>query len=159
MENRISAIASPALVRAMSLHRLLLLIAAACLLMACGTTGVARAQITEPTAGTSTEVGVEYPEPLRGHWMPKDMACPVPINYDSDSLIVIDQGRLAHYEDGNKPVRVREISDEPQAWVIESLLNLAGDGYDIPVTEIFVLGGGGLTIAGKDEVGIYRKCD
>lgn len=87
------------------------------------------------------------------------MACPSPINYDSDSLIAIDQDRLAHYEDGNKPIRVRQISTKPQAWAIESLLNVAGDGYDTPVTEVFVLGGGDLAIAGKDAVGTYRKCD
>lgn len=127
--------------------------------MACAT-GAARPQVAQeaPAASAST-AGTEYPEPLHGHWMPKDMACPSPINYDSDSLIVIDQGQLAHYEDGNKPVRVRQISNEPKGWVIESLLNVSGDGYDTPVTEIFVLGGGGLTIVGKDDVGTYRKCD
>src|SRR3546814_10350412 len=71
--------------------------------------------------------------------MPEDMACTSPINYDSDSLVVIDKDRLGHYEDANKPMEVRQISSEPQAWSIQSLLNVGGDGYDTPISEIFVL--------------------
>lgn len=137
-------------------HRLLLLLAAACLFVACGTTDAAR---EGPVATPPVEAVAEYPEPLHGHWMPVSMACPSPVNYDSDSLIVIDKNRLAQYEDGNKVVRVRQISTQPRAWAIDSLLNIAGDGYDTPVTEVFVLGGSDLAIVGRDGVDTYRKCN
>src|SRR3546814_676214 len=89
----------------------------------------------------------------------KDMACTSPIKYDSDSLVVIDKDRLGHYEDANKTMEVRQSSSEPQAWSIQSLLNVGGDGYDTPISEIFVLGGRKLGIAGTDGVRVYQKCD
>src|SRR3546814_2484128 len=85
------------------------------------------------------------------------MACTSPINYDSVSLVVIDKDRLGHYEDANKPMEVRQISSEPQAWSIQSPLNVGGDGYDTPISEIFVLGGRKLGIAGTDGVRVYQK--
>ena len=87
------------------------------------------------------------------------MACTSPINYDGDSLVVIDKNRLGHYEDANIPVEVRQISSEPQAWSIQSLLNVGGDGYDTRVSEIFVLGGRKLGIVGTDGVRVFQKCD
>ena len=120
---------------------------ATCLLAACASTGAT------PADGLAS-----YPAPLHGHWMPEDMQCP-PINYDSDSLTVIDAAGLGQYEHANKPVKVRQVAVEPQAWVIDSLLNISGDGYDVPVTEIFVLGGPGLTIVGSERVATLRKCD
>ncbi len=161
MMKRAGLTTSAALVRVAGRHRLALAALPACLLMACATTGDVQAQDvgTGPTATSSAEVPASYPGPLHGHWMPKDVACPSPIDYDSDVLIVIDKERLAHYEDGNKPVRVRQVAAVPQVWVVESLLNVAGEGYDTPVTEVFVLSGTGLTIVGDEQVETYRKCD
>lgn len=127
------------------LHHVL---AATCLLAACANSGA-----------TAADDVATYPDPLHGHWMPRDLECPVPINYDSDSLVVIDANGLGQYEDANKPVNVRQVAVEPRAWVIESLLNISGDGYDIPVTEMFVFGGRTLTIVGEDKVATLRKCD
>lgn len=129
-------------------QRAALLVAATCVLLASAMTGAA-----------ASDAASVYPEQLHGHWMPRDMGCPSPINYDSDALVVIDRDRLAHYEDANKPMKVRQVADAPQAWVIDSLLNVSGDGYDIPVTEVFVLAGSALTIVGTDIVDTYRKCE
>lgn len=130
-----------------------------CLLVSCGTTTAARSPETASGAAIGTEPTAEYPAQLRGHWMPEDMACTSPVNHDSDSLVVIDKSRLGHYEDANMPIEVRQISSEPQAWSIRSLLNIGGDGYDTRISEIFVLGGRKLGIAGTDGVRVFQKCD
>lgn len=132
---------------------------AVCLLVSCGTTTTARSAKTASGSATGTEAAAEYPVQLRGHWMPEDMACTSPNNYDSDSLVVIDKNRLGHYEDANVPIEVRQISSEPQAWSIQSLLNVGGDGHDTRISEIFVLGGHKLGIAGTDGVRVFQKCD
>src|SRR3546814_11284700 len=125
-------------------------------LCACGTPNASQsAGPSRPAAGMPA--AAEYPAPLRGRWMPEDMACTSPINYDSDSLVVIDNNRLGHYEDASMPIEVRQISPEPQAWSIRSLLNVGGDGYDTPISDILVLGGGKLGIAGTDGVRVYQK--
>jgi len=85
------------------------------------------------------------------------MACTSPVNYDRDSLVVIEKSHLGHYEDANKPVKVQRISEEPLAWSIQSLLNVEGDGYDASVSEVFLLGGRELVIAGKDTAATYHK--
>lgn len=131
----------------------------ACLLASCGTATAARPLQPPDEAATGNEATAEYPAQLRGHWIPEDMACTSPINYDGDSLVVIDKNRLGHYEDANIPVEVRQISSEPQAWSIQSLLNVGGDGYDTRVSEIFVLGGRKLGIVGTDGVRVFQKCD
>src|SRR3546814_18340678 len=110
---------------------------------------VCSSDLPHPTNGP---VAAEYPAQLRGHWMPEDMACTSPINYDSDSLVVIDKDRLGHYEDANKPMEVRQISSEPQAWSIQSLLNVGGAASDTTLPEIFALGGSQLGIAGTARV-------
>src|SRR3546814_4850788 len=117
---------------------------------------VCSSDLPHPTNGP---VAAEYPAQLRGHWMPEDMACTSPINYDSDSLVVIDKDRLGHYEDANKLLEVRQISSEPQAWSIQSLLNVGGDGYDTPISEIFVIRGCMLAFAVTVVVSVYQKCD
>ncbi|MBJ6984204.1 hypothetical protein [Luteimonas sp. MC1750] len=107
------------------LHHVL---AATCLLAACANVGA-----------TAADAVATYPDSLHGHWMPRDLDCSVPINYDSDSLVVIDATGLGQYENANKPVNVRQVAAKPRAWVIESLLNISGDGDDTSVTEIFGL--------------------
>src|SRR3546814_2394185 len=108
--------------RTKRMHAIVLL-ATAWSLCACGTTTAS--QSTAPSRpAASMPAAAEYPAQLRGHWMPEDMACTSPINYDSDSLVVIDNNRLGHYEDASMPIEVRQISPEPQAWSIRSLLNV-----------------------------------
>lgn len=130
-----------------------------CALASCGTTVRAQekaAASDSPDASTSAE----YPQALRGHWMPADMACTKPVNYDSDVLLVIGRDTFGHYEEANKPVAVQRLSAEPDAWMIKSLLNVGGDGYDIPVSEIFVLAGNDqLAIGSKDDIKTYRRCN
>src|SRR5690606_5455836 len=142
-----------------ALQRATPVLVAVYLLVSCGTTTAARSPETASVAATGAEAAAEYPAQLRGHWMPEDMACTSPINYDSDSLVVIEKSRLGHYEDANTPIEVRQISSKPQAWSVQSLLNVGGDGYDTRISEIFVLGDRKLGIAGTDGVRAYQKCD
>src|SRR3546814_4039432 len=90
-----------------------------CLLVSCGTTTAARSPETASGAAIGTETTAEYPVQLRGRWMPEDMACTSPINYDSDSLVVIDKSRLGNYEDADIPIDVRQDSSETQEWAIQ----------------------------------------
>lgn len=90
--------------------------------------------------------------------MPDDVACSSPVNHDSDSLIDIGGNELGHYEDSSKATRVVQISETPPAWSIDSLLNVGGDGYDRKVSELFVLSGDRLIIAGTDGFETYAKC-
>src|SRR3546814_14635290 len=131
--------------RTKRMHAIVLL-ATAWSLCACGTTTAS--QSAAPPHPTNVPVAAEYHAQLRGHWMPEDMACTSPINYDSDRLVVIDKDRLGHYEDANKHMEVRKLSSELQAWSIQSLLKVGGDGFDTPISEIFGIGGRKLGIAG-----------
>lgn len=140
--------------RAPCSHAVLLTVAA-WLLGSCGTTA---AEQSRPGAGGATATA-EYPAELRGHWVPVDMACTTPMNYDSDVLVVIDRNNLGHYEDASKPVEVRKLSSDPHTWAIKSLLNIGGDGYDTPVSEVFALGGAMLVVVSKDGIKTYQKCD
>lgn len=110
----------------------------------------------EPRAPTWTS----YPKALHGNWMPQDMACPVPINHDSDVLVVISDKILSNYEESSKPVRVTTIKPgtSPAMWSIDAYLNIAGDGYDTKTTEIFLLAGDQLVIADKEHVRTYHRC-
>src|SRR3546814_21058332 len=97
-------------------------------LCACGTTTASPS--APPPHPTNVPVAAEYPAQLRGHWMPEDMACTSPINYDSDILVVIDKDRLGHYKDENKTREVRKISSDPTAWSSQTLHNVGGQGFD-----------------------------
>lgn len=130
-----------------------------CLLASCGTTAAAQSQPVADGAAAGATVTAEYPAKLHGNWMPSDMACTTPINYDSDVLVVIGKDHLGHYEDANKPVSVQQLSSDPKVWSIKSLLNVGGDGYDTPVTEVFVLGGRQLAIVNDDGIKTYQKCN
>jgi hypothetical protein len=130
----------------------------ASLLASCATTTAGASQTAASATAASTATA-EYPTELHGHWMPVDLACTTPINYDSDVLVVIDKNQLGHYEDASKPVEVRKLSSAPHAWSIKSLLNVAGDGYDVPVSEVFVLGGRQLAIGGEHGIRSYQRCD
>jgi hypothetical protein len=90
--------------------------------------------------------------------MPDHMGCSSPINYDSDSLIDIGRDVLGHYEDSSKIIRAVQISRTPTAWKIDSLLNVGGDGYHDKVSEIFILSGGNLIIAGSGGFEAYARC-
>lgn len=100
-----------------------------------------------------------YPEAILGTWMPEDAACSSPVNYDSDSLIDIGRNQLGHYEDSSKATRVMQISRAPPAWEIDSLLNVGGDGYNLKVSEVFVLIGDKLIIAGSSHFETYTRCN
>lgn len=126
-----------------------ILAAGALLLVAC-------ASAAEPKDPAWTS----YPKQLRGNWMPQGMACPVPINHDGDALVVISGKVLSNYEDSSKPSRISEIKSGPGplVWSIDSYLNVAGDGYDTKVTEIFLLAGDQLVIADKERVRTFHRC-
>src|SRR3546814_19261375 len=111
--------------RTKRMHAIVLL-ATAWSLCACGTTTAS--QSAAPPHPTNVPVAAEYPAPLRGHWMPEDMACTSPINYDSASRVGLYKDRLGHYEDANKHMEVRQLSTEHQAVSIVTLQNDEGDG-------------------------------
>lgn len=109
-------------------------------------------------AEPKAQAWTSYPKALHGNWMPQDMACPVPINYDSDALVVISDKALNNYEESSKPVRVTMISSAPAAWSIDSYLNVSGDGYDTKITEIFLVTDDQLVIADKEHARTYHRC-
>ena len=90
--------------------------------------------------------------------MPNDVACSSPVNHDSDSLIDIGRNELGYYEDLGKATHVVQVSETPPAWRIDSLLNVGGDGYNHKVSELFVLSGDRLIIAGIDGFETYARC-
>ncbi len=100
-----------------------------------------------------------YPKALHGNWMPQDMQCPVPINHDSDVLVVISDKVLNNYEESRKPVHVTPIKRGPApiAWSIDAYLNM-GDGYDTKVTEVFLVTGDQLVIADEERARTYHRC-
>jgi hypothetical protein len=110
----------------------------------------------EPKSPTWTS----YPKRLHGNWMPQDMECPVPLNHDSDALVVISEKILNNYEESSKPIRVTAIKPgpAPAVWSIDSYLNVAGDGYDTKITEIFLVTGDQLVIADKERARTYHRC-
>lgn len=130
-------------------------VAATCMPASCATMTVAAPRPDSISASTAAE----YPQQLRGNWMPTDMACTTPINHDSDVLVVITKNHLEHYEEANKPLEVRRISSDPHAWSVKSMLNFGGDGYNTPLSEVFVLGGLQLAIVGKNGAKTYQKCN
>lgn len=113
-------------------------------------------------AGTTTADAknstANYAEAILGTWMPEDVACSSPVNYDSDSLIDIGRNELGYYEDLGKATHVVQVSETPPAWRIDSLLNVGGDGYNRKVSELFVLSGDRLIIAGTDGFETYARC-
>jgi hypothetical protein len=100
-----------------------------------------------------------YPRQIRGTWIPDDVACSSPVNHDSDSLIDIGRNEIGHYEDSSKATRVVQISESPPVWRIDSLLNVGGDGYNDKVSEVFVLIGNKLIIAGSSDFEAYARCN
>lgn len=141
------------------LRHMLVVAALACMTSSCGSTRAA----TTPRAGNTKEVApsaiTEYPEPLIGHWIPVDQSCTTPVNYDSDSLVVIKKALLGRYEDTSRPTQVRLLSADPPVWAITSLLSIGGDRYDAPVNEVFSLGGDQLAITGSHDILHYKKCE
>ncbi len=119
------------------------------LLAACSAAG-------EPKVPTWTS----YPKPLHGNWMPQDMECPVPVNHDSDVLVVISDRILSNYEESSKPVHVAPIKPgtAPAIWSIDAYLTMGEEGYGARTTEIFLLAGDQLVIADKERVRTYRRC-
>lgn len=140
---------------AMSVLKQAILVPAICVLASCATSSAAH----EPAAEPGNTIAASFPEELHGHWMPTDLACTTPVNYDSDVLVVIDRDRLTHYEDSNKPVAVRRLSTDPDTWSITSLLGLGGEANDILVSEVFMLSGRQLAVGSKGGIKSYQRCD
>jgi hypothetical protein len=159
-ESRFPTTALSVLVLAADMHRLLLLLAAACLLMACGTTGAAQSQGVQdaPAASAPTEAVPEYPAPMRGVWMPEDVGCSDPLNYDSEVLLSVGADMLGQYENTAKPLRVETIGEHPPAWRILSTFSPGTGEYEGSESIVYSVDGDTMIIDNGKAKAVFTRC-
>lgn len=168
-ESGFSVATLPALLGATSLHRLLLLLAAACLLMACGATGAVQTKVAkdELTTSAPTEAApdfpvakVQFPQQLVGLWIGSQYSCPTSDEgFDGEDIMEISPDELVGYEEVYKPTKVTLISQAPMTWKIETLIDVGPSGIFAesgPIT--FSLGDGILTTDHKPQKVHFKKC-
>lgn len=101
------------------------------------------------------EQSVGYPIEIQGIWDLGPQSCKLPVNPDSDSPIRIEKVRLRGYEHEETPVSIRLVSNEPHAWVVSAMSDIAPD---IKTDDIYVLTGDNLVISDGESVKRYRRC-
>jgi len=119
------------------------------------------ADASAPARPKSTEavIGkVEYPQELRGAWMPAGLGCPATINPDSESLLLIEAGILGQYENTSKPLRVEKIQQHPAMWRIHSTYSPGTGEYEGEGDETFLLDGRSLAIGNERATVTYVRC-
>lgn len=100
---------------------------------------------------------IEYPLTIRGTWIPLAMSCTSAASGDSDALIVIEARSAARYEDSSWPRAVTLIAEDPQTWLIESMISIGGHPPEA-IAEVFALSQGGLIVISRDQATIYQRC-
>jgi hypothetical protein len=100
----------------------------------------------------------KYPKEILGEWVPDGTTCGTPINYDSETLLLVDEEIMGQYENTNRPLEVRRLSNRPKVWKIVSEASPGTGEYSGRYTEIFVLSGIKLTIASDKESSIFVRC-
>lgn len=102
---------------------------------------------------------VRYPAALHGVWLGEGFEyCKNPDSLDSDSRFEITATKLTGYEDWQKPVGVQQVSKDPQAWRVVSVLHR--DGYTFDTVDLMVLSSKGhvLTVVNKEHSKAYFRC-
>lgn len=116
-----------------------------------------------PCTSVSAKVkgtGADYPAALHGIWEGGVSECKLPGNPDSDVRMEISAKELIDYEEWNEPVKVVQISKDPQAWRIVSKLHL-DDGDVFEVADIFLISAednARLTVVNKQQSMSYLRC-
>ena len=113
---------------------------------------------TQSTPSASNSHSIQYPAALRGAWMPKDIGCPTPINYDSESLLLIEADILGQYENTSKPLRIEQLSQRPLSWRIVAASDLGSGEYEGEERSTFTLAGNTLSIASDNVKFDYVRC-
>ena len=90
--------------------------------------------------------------------MPKDIGCPTPINYDSESLLLIEADILGQYENTSKPLRIEQLSQRPLSWRIVTASDLGSGEYEGEERSTFTLAGNTLSIASDNVKLDYVRC-
>lgn len=103
-------------------------------------------------------VSSRYPKEILGAWVPDGTTCGTPINYDSETLLLIDEEMMGQYENTNRPLEVSRLSSHPGVWKIASEASPGTGEYSGRYTEVFVLSGIKLTIASDKESSIFVRC-
>ena len=100
-----------------------------------------------------------YPAALQGTWLGQGPEyCKHPDSGDSDSRFEIAPSKLTGYEDWQEPVSIQQISKDPKAWRVVSILHR--DEYTFDIVNIMVLGSKGnvLTVANEEHSKAYFRC-
>jgi hypothetical protein len=100
-----------------------------------------------------------YPKDILGAWTPDGTPCGKPINYDSETLLLIEESIIGQYENTNRPIEVRRLSSRPKVWKVVSQASPGSGEYSGRYTEIFVLSGIKLTIVSEKESSIFVRCE
>lgn len=100
-----------------------------------------------------------YPTVLQGVWLGQGPEyCQHPDSGDSDSRFEIAPKKLTGYEDWQEPVRIQQISKDPKAWKVGSILHR--DEYTFDIVEIMVLSSKDsmLTVVSDGHTKAYFRC-
>lgn len=108
-------------------------------------------------AESASSTVAAYPAELHGTWLPPDISCATLDGAGSDAALVIQNDGLRGYEDVHLVRSVERVADTPATWLIGSELSLGGDTPG-DSSNIFVLTGAELVIAGDGSAAVYRKC-
>lgn len=129
---------------------------------ACASADVSRSETGErrPVERTAAASAVAYPTPLHGLWVAEGTQCPPQGGaYEGDLFMEISAERIAGYEDVRRPVSITPLTTRPNAWRIESHIDIGPSGrFEPDEPELFTLEGGILTVAQEARVERFRPC-
>lgn len=95
---------------------------------------------------------------MRGVWMPKDLGCPTPLNYDSEVLLSVGADMLGQYENTTKPLRVETLAGRPSTWRILSTFSPGTGEYEGSENIVYRVEGDTLTIDNGKAKEVFTKC-
>lgn len=90
--------------------------------------------------------------------MPVALGCPVAINPDGESLLLIEAGILGQHENTSKPLRVEKVHQHPAMWRIHSTYSTGTGEYEGEGEETFLLDGRFLAIGTERATVNYARC-
>jgi hypothetical protein len=105
----------------------------------------------------------QYPNALRGHWLPTDSIdarvnpCNLADHANSDRLIEITSREIIRYEERARPNRVISLTKRPRSWQVISKTD-RGDGFASDAPSIFLLSNNLLTVVSDTHSTRLIRC-
>lgn len=130
-------------------------------LCACSVPPSAATPLPDQRLVTETETSApaaKYPVAMHGVWMPKDLGCPDPINYDSETLLSVGADMLGQYENTTKPLQVEAIGENPPAWRILSTFSPGTGEYEGSENIVYNVDGDTMTIDNGEAKSVFTRC-